>query len=78
MPTFLSQSGSFQPLDGVTHNYASGVFVAPSGESFEDVTARLIADTLSTLSSEVQMSPASGVLGIVTVSSGWIGLDFGS
>ncbi len=78
MPRFLSESGRFQPFDGVIHHYSSGVFVVPSGEAFNDVETRSISDTLTSLESEVQMSPASGVLGVVTESSGWIGLDFGS
>ena len=74
MPRFITESGVQTPLDGVTYNYQSGVMSIPSGESFGDLEVRVIADTASFLSSEIQYSPASGVLGVLTGTSGWITL----
>ena len=72
MPRFTSESGATLPMDGVTYNYQGATMSVPSGDVFDDAEVRQVADVATTLYSEVQYSPGSGLFGIATETSGWI------
>ena len=77
MSQFLSESGYNVPFDAQQFIYTDAIVVLPSGDSFEDTESRLISDTAVVLSSQLQFSSVSGVLGIATASGGWITITLG-
>ena len=76
MPRFLPESGKAASFDDIYLDFSNANIHVPSGESYSDVESRTLNGESVSLSSEIKLSPSSGVLSIITSSSGWLPLTF--